>query len=801
MKHRLARLAAAGLLVCLAAPAAPRVFAAFAELPDGGMFYPFTVDEDRLAGAPDQSALNHPLGPADRLFVKHHHFYAVGPDGLPDTADDVRVRLFGANLSFGANFPAESGARAAARRLRKLGFNAVRLHHLDFHLSDAPDAAPQGVLTTGPYPSFNPVAIRRLRAFIQALSQEGIYIDLNLHVSYRFRPDVDGVPPVAGADPRAEVGVPIGVYYPALIEKQKRYARGLIEALGLGDSPALALVEINNESSLLDAWQSDVWHGENWPKAIPPGYGEVLQAQWRRWVVRRYGSVADACAAWRRCADPDVLALPKTTLYGTGAAGPTTAQRWMARLDRVTRHIPWLDGGPDVEDPQRAYDLDFLQFLIDTDRAYFDQMKAVVREATQGAVPVTGTQMGYGGVLNFDAQAEMDYIDNHLYVSHPVYAGSGPWQSTDWRVPDVSASGAGLERILGLALRRDADKPFVVSEFNQPFPSPSGSEITPILAAVAAQQDWDGLFFYDYDDDAQPKQSPASFALSGNWGQYALVGQSARIFRQPLVPALQPRVLLPLSRAQRNALALQGNIDTQTLERWLRKTHGVDVDAVLRVQLAEDVLSAQRPEAGQALSGAPMQAASSAPGALRRDAQAQRLVLDAPDVWGVFGPLTPGAVVSGPDFGVRLQARQAQPVQLLVTPLDHVALRASRHFLVSLGGFTTGTQPGSAPPRPQRVVPYPGKPGWLTLEPDPRHPGPTGWRDTRAPAWMQRLDVSLAVPHPAAGLAVYALDGAGQRRIRLPDSAITPDADGRRVWVRLQGALEYASPWYEVVLS
>ena len=33
--------------------------------------FPFRIDQDHLGGAPDFSFLNHPLGPADRLFVRH----------------------------------------------------------------------------------------------------------------------------------------------------------------------------------------------------------------------------------------------------------------------------------------------------------------------------------------------------------------------------------------------------------------------------------------------------------------------------------------------------------------------------------------------------------------------------------------------------------------------------------------------------------------------------------------------------------------------------------------------------------
>src|SRR4051794_8172651 len=89
--------------------------------------YPFGFDQDALHGAPDFSSLNHTLTAADRVFVRDGHFYAVGADLQPNTADDVRVRFYGVNLAFGANFPVQADAVRVARRLRRLGVNLVRL--------------------------------------------------------------------------------------------------------------------------------------------------------------------------------------------------------------------------------------------------------------------------------------------------------------------------------------------------------------------------------------------------------------------------------------------------------------------------------------------------------------------------------------------------------------------------------------------------------------------------------------------------------------------------------------------------
>jgi hypothetical protein len=125
----------------------------------------FAIDQDRLHGAPDLSYLNHPLGPADRLFVRDGHFYRVGPDLKPNTADDERARLFGFTFFLMPGVIDATEAPRVAKRLRRLGVNVARY--------------PAGqLLTKGPLPTLNPVSIARFRAWLNAFKAEGIYLYL-----------------------------------------------------------------------------------------------------------------------------------------------------------------------------------------------------------------------------------------------------------------------------------------------------------------------------------------------------------------------------------------------------------------------------------------------------------------------------------------------------------------------------------------------------------------------------------------------------------------------------------------------
>ncbi|WP_419204892.1 capsular biosynthesis protein [Bordetella trematum] len=732
--------------------------------------FPFEIDLATLSGAPDAADLNHALEPSDRLVARDGHFYRVGGDGRSGTADDERVRLFGINLTFGANFPEPAQASKFARDLRKLGMNAVRLHHLDSLPSDYPEG-PISILTTGPFPTFSDEAVTRLRGLIEALAAEGLYVNLNLHVGYRFRPRIDGLPDLDGGQDRPALSAPIHLYDPRLLARQETYARTLIERLGLRDNPALAMVEINNESSLLASWL-----GTDWASAVPSAYAPQLRQRWQAWLLAQYGSLQQACEAWGGCPDGEAGAaqLPMPGQASAHATGLAQLRAGVARR--------WNDWFGQSEAGNRREE-DFLRFLAATDRAYFDRLRTVVREAAGMPVPVTGTQMAYGGMLNFDSQTSMDYIDEHFYVAHPDVRSEN-----DWRIADISTSGHEFDRMLALSLRRDRARPFVVSEFNQPFPNPRGAEILPLMSVVGALQDWDGLFYFDYSDSATLPQAPTRFSLSGDWGRLALAGQSARVFREPLLASLAAAIDVPVGPQTRLALGTERRFDPISVA--LGEALNISPSLALVGRLGLDLQSDQ---AQAPLPPAPARRVS-VDGVLRHESG--RVLVDAPKLWGLFGEV--GTARIGSDaIWMQFDAGGPAAANVILTALDGRPLASSRHLLLGLGNDTIGSVPGSHPPRPHRLVPYRGQSGWLTLAPSAATDGPSGPIASVAPVWLQRNPATLGLAARGGRLLVYPLDGQGRRRAALPSGDVRQDATGTQVRVQARDA--DASPWYELV--
>ena len=158
-----------------------------------------------------------------------------------------------------------------------------------------------------------------------------------------------------------------------------------------------------------------------------------------------------------------------------------------------------------------------------------------------------GTQVRYGGLENFDTHQDLDFQDNHFYVDHYNFPHA-QWDSHDWRQKNSSGIATGLTELAGIAIGRQAGRPYTVSEFNQPWPNQQANEIDVVTAAFGAFQDWDALMHFAYSHSADwSTDVPATFNLNGDWSKDVLVAQAAWLFRSGAIQAGKTPVALPVS--------------------------------------------------------------------------------------------------------------------------------------------------------------------------------------------------------------------------------------------------------------
>ena len=105
------------------------------------------------------------------------------PDGHFSLGENgKRVRFWGVNLCFQANFPSHEQAVIMAQRMRMIGVNIVRFHHMD---ADS-GVYPYSYWAKNNSTQLSDTAIDSLHFLISELAKNGIYANINLHVNKRW---------------------------------------------------------------------------------------------------------------------------------------------------------------------------------------------------------------------------------------------------------------------------------------------------------------------------------------------------------------------------------------------------------------------------------------------------------------------------------------------------------------------------------------------------------------------------------------------------------------------------------------
>ena len=222
------------------------------------------------------------------------------------------------------------------------------------------------------------------------------------------------------------------------------------------DEPALSLISLINEGGLFMGWGRET--------AKDP----IVRAAWRKWVLAK------------RAADPSF----------------------------------YPDADPDNL-PKGTYNAAFALFMGEMEAKMVARMKAFLRGIGCKAL-LTNDNCGPHFAPLQRASAEYDYIDDHFYVDHPQFL------EQRWRLPSRCGNrNPILTPVLPpcrLGFTRMADKPFTVTEWNFSGPGMFRGVGGILTGAIAALQDWDGMWRFAYSHSREdclenPKHAPGYFNL------------------------------------------------------------------------------------------------------------------------------------------------------------------------------------------------------------------------------------------------------------------------------------------------
>ena len=224
-------------------------------------------------------------------------FIGIDADGH-FTSNGAPLRFWGVNLTTNSCFPVKEKASFVAARMRKMGINLVRFHHMDNPWSDN-----EGTIflrSADNTRTLDPLTQDRLHYFLARMKANGVYANMNLHVSRTFQ-EGDGVPQ---ADSIWNFAKGVTYFDPHLITLQKEFATQLLTAenpytgLKMIDDPVLAQVEITNENTLYGMWKSDQLKNYTQGGVLIKRHDEMLNTLWQNFLMDKYGTDDALKVAW-----------------------------------------------------------------------------------------------------------------------------------------------------------------------------------------------------------------------------------------------------------------------------------------------------------------------------------------------------------------------------------------------------------------------------------------------------------------------------------------------------------------------
>jgi hypothetical protein len=818
--------------------------------------FPFVIPgDDASPSATNLSALSPlPAGAGGFVHLRDGRFFSGAK----------RVRFWGFNTCFGANFPTHADAEKVSAHLAKLGVNALRMHHHD----TAP--APRGIWSAvrDGRRELDPGQLERQDYFLDQLHRRGIYANLNLHVGREF----------TAAEGFARQDLPYAVRFdkyllyfePRMRERFKVFCRDYLthvnphRRLRRVDDSGIAMIEITNENSFSKL-------GPGIAAGLPEPYRGEFKRQWNVWLARQYAdtaalrqawgggseplgaTVADAAAwrdglgAWRVRQSPGFAVrtrfgqpgpqpdMPALLLEPEGRAPELSAQEmqfpnlalepgqtytlsfWVnaaaarpllvdvsnqgpvdwnpiglqetlslgagwQRIHRVFRtneKIPgraricfkfggsgvafalagltlrrggdWIvvpDGqsleAREVEIPVSGWSpsaqRDALRFMVETEEGFIREIVDFLKKDLGVRVPITASQITYHGPAI--VAATCDFTDIHAYWQHPRFPRN-PWDPVDWTIRNTPMESApDNDALLTRAPWRLLDRPFTLSEWNIPDPNDYAASVVPFAALIAALQDWDGVFFFQYqsgEGDWYSDKVQRFFSFNGQPAKLALFTAFAHLF---LRGDLAPLPTVAVGTPEHMVAATLG----------LSHRVGIDPKAVKPADLAAP--------AGKRLASADGRAAWDA-----SDAARAHVVVNTPATRAVWG------LVGGQRFDLGGVGLVVGPVErdyavLVLTSLDGRPIETAQRVLLAAVGSAENS--GMT---------------WNAARTSVGNQWGTG------PAQVNGIAAEIALPR--RGARVFALDGRGQRA---GEVVVNASGDGSRFAI----GPEQRTLWYEI---
>ena len=141
---------------------------------------------------------------------------------------------------------------------------------------------------------------------------------------------------------------------------------------------------------------------------------------------------------------------------------------------------------------------EIVRFKCDIMKTYY---KEIIEDCRSIGVkiPITGTNWSINAAV-LEAQMVTDYTDSHAYS----------WDGDQRKFSDKSMTDQRYNMLSALAYNKVADKPFFVSEWDEPWPSAYRADASLLMAAAGCLQGWYGFTIHTYRYGTNEQESVTS---------------------------------------------------------------------------------------------------------------------------------------------------------------------------------------------------------------------------------------------------------------------------------------------------
>ncbi|MCL1921811.1 MAG: hypothetical protein FWG50_12200 [Kiritimatiellaeota bacterium] len=414
----------------------------------GADWIPLNAELDIEAGsALDFSA----LGLHDAPAGKHGYTLAKGARFEFEKKPGVAQRFYGVNFCFSANVPDAETATRVGRRLARVGYNAVRVHH---HEGALIEGSRDGT-------TINAAQLAKFDALMAAFIENGIYLTTDLFVS---RPV-----PWRSVGIERDGNVPMDAYkilvavHDGAWENLKTFSRQWLlhvnphTGRAYAQEPALAWLAITNEGNFGNFL--------NYMKEIPE-----WQQEWAKWLAERQRAEPEAYK--------DIDATLPDNIW--------------ARNRKVAA---------------------FTLFLDEMEQRFVKRARAFLRDEMKCRALITNRSSWTNFAVDQISREEVyDFVDDHFYVDHPRFLEQS-WRlpSACDNVNPIRTRDMGAQ---GIVYTRLLNKPFTVTEYNFSAPGQFRGIGGIVTGTLGALQDWGGIWRFAYSHNINGLQGSHAPAMN-----------------------------------------------------------------------------------------------------------------------------------------------------------------------------------------------------------------------------------------------------------------------------------------------